>query len=96
MPAPKALAREIPWTFTRAACPAPRIGRRRLRKNPLAPSASIIRVWGVLVDYKPRRQRRWSRALVRRGAEAREAIAAVLEVPAEHIEVKDSAGPARP
>jgi hypothetical protein len=34
------------------------------------------------VDYKPRRQRPWSRALVRHGAEAREVIAAVLGVPA--------------
>ena len=92
MPAPEALAREIPWTFTRAACPAPGIGRRRLRKNPLAPSASTIRLWGVLVDYKPRRQRRWSRALVRHGADAREALAAVLGVPAEQIGVRDNAG----
>ena len=60
-----------------------------LRNNPLDPSLSIIRVWGVFVDYKPKQQRRWSRALVRHGAEAREAIAAVLGVPAEHIRVRD-------
>jgi hypothetical protein len=63
-----------------------------LRKNPLDPSISIIRLWGFLVDYKPRRQRRWSRALVRHGADARSAIAAVLGVPAEEIGIRDLAG----
>ena len=92
MPAPEALAREIPWTFTRAACPVPGIGRRRLRKNPLALSASTVRLWGVLVDYKPKRQRRWSRALVPHGADARTAIATVLAVPAEPIGVRDLTG----
>ena len=62
-----------------------------LRKNPLDPSISIIRLWGVLVDYKPERQRSWSKALVRHGADAREAIAAVLGVPAEQIGVRDCA-----
>ena len=52
----------------------------------------MIRVWGVLVDYKPRRQRRWSRALVRHEADAREAIAAVLGVPAADIGVRDHPG----
>ena len=60
-----------------------------LRNNPLDPSLSIIRLWGVLVEYKPKRQRRWSRALVRHGAEARAALAAVLGVPAEGIGVRD-------
>jgi hypothetical protein len=60
-----------------------------LRNNPLDPSISIIRLWGVLVDYKPKRQRRWSRALVRHGADARSAIAAVLGVPVGHIAVRD-------
>jgi hypothetical protein len=58
-------------------------------QKPLAPSASTIRLWGVLVDYKPKLQRRWSKALVRHGAVAREAIAAVLGVPAEDIGVRD-------
>jgi hypothetical protein len=38
------------------------------------------------------RQRSWSRALVQHGADAREAIAAVLGVPDEHIGVRDNAG----
>ena len=63
-----------------------------LRKNPLDPSLSIIRLWGVLVDYKPRRQRRWSKALVRHGADARAAIEAVLGVPAEQIGVRSTPG----
>jgi hypothetical protein len=41
---------------------------------------------------KPKRQRCWSKALVRHGADARAAIAAVLEVPAEQIGVRDNAG----
>jgi hypothetical protein len=50
-----------------------------------------LRVWGIIVDYKPMRQRRWSRALVRHGAEAREAIAAVLGVAAEDLVTRDRA-----
>jgi hypothetical protein len=60
-----------------------------LRKNPLDPSISIIRLWGVLVDYKPKRQRSWSRALVRHGADPCAALAAVLGVPAAQIGVRD-------
>ena len=59
-----------------------------LRNNPLDPSLSIIRLWGVLVEYKPKRQRRWSRALVRHGAGALSAIAAMLGVPPEQIGVR--------
>ena len=44
------------------------------------------------MDYKPKLQRRWSRALVRHGADARLALAAVLGVPAEQIGVRDCAG----
>jgi hypothetical protein len=64
-----------------------------LRKNRLDPSISLIRLWAVFVDYKPRRQRRWSRALVRHGAEPRVALAAVLGVPAEDIQVREGAEP---
>ena len=71
--AQKELSRLFPelWETTKAA-------ERWLARNPLVPLINIIRVWGVLVDYKPKRQRRWSKALVRHGADAREAIAAVL------------------
>ena len=41
------------------------------------------------MDYKPMRQRSWSRALVWHGADARAAIAEVLGVPAEDILVRD-------
>ena len=44
---------------------------------------------GVLNTYRPRRQTGWSRALVRHGADAREANAAVLGVRAEQIGVRD-------
>jgi len=77
---------------------------RWLEKNPLNPSVSTIRLWGVLADYRSgRRQRRWSKALVRHGADAREALAAVLGMPAEDIRVRRARGstpalvrPARP
>ena len=78
---PAALAPAL-WATKKAA-------ERWTAKNPPEAIRDIIRVWGVIVDYKPRRQRRWSRALVRHGADAREAIAAVLGVPAEDIGVRD-------
>ncbi len=89
--AQKELSRLFPelWETTKAA-------ERWLARNPLIPLTNIIRVWGVFVDYKHQRQRRWSKALVRHGAEPRSAIAAILGVPAEHIGVRDCAGPARP
>src|SRR5205814_8171677 len=67
-----------------------------LRKNRLNPSISIIKLWAVFVDYKPRRQRRWSRALVRHGADPQMALSAVLGVPPDGIEVRnlpDRSGP---
>jgi hypothetical protein len=59
------------------------------RKNPLNPSISIIRVWGVLNTYRPPGQTSWSRALVRHGADPGEALAAVLGVSAADIRVRD-------
>jgi hypothetical protein len=41
------------------------------------------------VDYKPKRRRRWSKALVRHGADPRAALAEVLGVSAEDIRVRD-------
>ena len=78
--AQKELSRLFPelWETTKAA-------ERWLARNPLFPLMNIIRVWGVLVDYKPRRQRRWSKALVRHGANGSAALAAVLGEPAEQI-----------
>jgi hypothetical protein len=49
----------------------------------------IIRVWGVLNSYRPQSQRRWSKALVRHGADASQAIAAVLGVPAGDLVTRD-------
>jgi hypothetical protein len=64
-----------------------------LRKNRLNPFVSLIRLWAVFMDYKPKRQRRWSKALVRHGADLRSALAAVLGVAAEDIHVREAAGP---
>jgi hypothetical protein len=58
------------------------------REDPPEAIRDIIRVWGVLVDYKPKRRRSWSRALVRHGANGPAALAAVLGVPAEDIPVR--------
>ena len=63
---------------------------RWLSKNPLDPLISIIRLWGVLADYRRSgRHRRWSKALVRHGADGRLAIAGVLGLPAKDIRVRD-------
>jgi hypothetical protein len=63
-----------------------------LRKNRLNPLISIIRLWAVFVDYKPRRQRRWSRALVRHGADPRMALARVLDLSPADIQVREGSG----
>jgi len=60
-------------------------------QKPTEPPICIIRVWGGIVDYKPKLQRRWSKALVRHGADARAAIAAVLGVVAEDLVTRDRA-----
>jgi hypothetical protein len=44
---------------------------------------------GVLNTYRPPGQTRWSKALVRHGADARAALAAVLGVAAKDIRVRD-------
>src|SRR5215471_8895736 len=67
-----------------------------LRKNRLKPSISIIRLWAVFVDYKSKRQRRWSKALVRHGADPHKALAAVLRVAPEDIQVREAAEPEPP
>jgi hypothetical protein len=65
---------------------------RWLSKNPLNPCISIIRLWGVFVDYRSgRRQTSWSKALVRHGADPAQALAEVLGVPVEDIRVRDRA-----
>jgi hypothetical protein len=64
-------------------------------KNPLHPSIFTIRDWGVLVEYRPKQQKRWSKAIVRHGADARLALAAVLGLPAEDILVKGTGGAGR-
>ena len=57
--------------------------------NPLNPDISIIRLWGVIVAYRPRGRRgRWSKALARHRADARAALARVLRVSAEDIRVR--------
>jgi hypothetical protein len=64
-----------------------------LSKNPLDPLISSIRLWGVLADYRRSgRHRRWSKALVRHGADGRLALAAALGLPAEDIRVRDCVG----
>src|SRR5215472_4930042 len=62
------------------------------RKNPLKACISIIRVWGVLNTYRPPGQTSWSKALVRHRIDPRVAIAAVLGLAAEDIQVKEVAG----
>src|SRR5271163_3050126 len=64
--------------------------KRWLGDNPLNPTISIIRLWGVIAAYRRAARRgRWSKALVRHGADPREALAGVLGVPSADIRVRD-------
>ena len=46
-----------------------KVAKRWLEKEPLKPGNHIIRVWGLLNDYRPPGQTSWSKALVRHGAD---------------------------
>ena len=61
---------------------------RWLVKNPPEAQRDIIRVWGLLAR-RPLGQTSWSKALVRHGADARQALAEVLGLPAEDIRIGD-------
>jgi len=64
-----------------------------LGNNPLNPLISIIRLWGVIGAYRRAGRRgRWSKALVRHGADPRVALAGVLGAGAEDIRVRDVSG----
>jgi hypothetical protein len=69
------------WATKKAA-------ERWLEKDPLKAYRDIIRVWGVLNTYRPPRQTSWSKGLVRHGAEPKVALARVLGVAAEDIQVR--------
>jgi hypothetical protein len=86
--AAKQLHRLFPklWATTKAA-------ERWLAKNPPDADRDIIRVRGVLNTYRPPDQTSWSTALIRHGADPRMALAAVLEVAAEDIRVREGGGP---
>jgi hypothetical protein len=80
---PRALAALLPelWGSEKAA-------ERWLAKNPPEAYRDIIRVWGVLKTYRPSGQTSWSKAVVRHGADPRAALAEVLGVAAEDIQVR--------
>jgi len=82
--AAKEMSRLFPdlWATSKAA-------KRWLEKKPLKPYKDIIRVWGLLNDYRPPGQRSWSRALVRHGVDPRAALGNVLGVPAGDIRQRD-------
>jgi len=84
--APKELSRLLPDLWERESCGT------LDSLDPPEPYSNIIRVWGVLNDYRPQGQTRWSRVLVLHGVDARIALAAVLGLPAEDIRVKERAG----
>jgi hypothetical protein len=86
------LARLFPglWETEKAA-------ERWLGNNPLNPVVSIVRLEGVIHLYLPSGRRGpWSKALVRQGADPRMALAAVLGLAAEDIQVREAAGSERP
>jgi hypothetical protein len=85
--APRELSRLFPslWGSVKAV-------ERWLAKNPPKAHRDTIRVWGVLAEYRGgARHRRWSKALVRHGADVRAALAEVLAVPAGDIRVRGGA-----
>jgi hypothetical protein len=93
----------LPLAATELTCLFPEIWETEkaaegwLGNNPLNPLISIIRLWGVIHLYRfSGRRGRWSRALVRHGADPRMALAAVLGLAADGIRVRESAGPAAP
>jgi hypothetical protein len=60
------------------------------REKPPVADRDNIRVWGGFTDYRRSgRQRRWSKALVRHGADPGLALAGVLEVAADDIRLRD-------
>ena len=64
---------------------------RWLGNNPLNPLISIIRLWGVIAAYRRAARRgRWSKALVRHGADPTSALAAVLGMLAGDVRVRVS------
>src|SRR6201993_1235990 len=73
------------WTTKKAA-------ERWIVKNPPKAYRDIIRVWGVLNTYRPPGQTRWSKALVRHGADPRMALAAVLGLADGDIQIRETAG----
>ena len=82
--AAKGMSRLFPhlWATKKSA-------ERWLAKNPPEAYRDIIRVWGVLKTYRPTGQTRWSKVLVRHGADARVALAEVLGVSAGDIRVRN-------
>jgi hypothetical protein len=87
--AAKEISRLFPklWATMKAA-------ERWLDKNPLEADRDIIRVWGVLAEYRSGgRHRRWSKAPVRHEADPEVALAEALGVRAEDIHVRGSLGP---
>src|SRR5262249_46780246 len=91
--APKELSRLFPhrWETRKAAerAGSPRTPQRLIAKNPPEAYRDIIRVWGVLNTYRPPGQTRWSKALVRHGADPGAALARVRGVGADDIGVRD-------
>jgi hypothetical protein len=60
--------------------------KRWLEKEPLNAHRDIIRVWGLLHEYRPPGQTSWSTALVRHGTDARVALPGV---PAANIRMRE-------
>ena len=65
--------------------------KRWLEKEPLAAHRDIIRVWGLLHEYRPPGQTSWSTALVRHGANSRAVLAGELGLAAKDIELREGA-----
>jgi hypothetical protein len=86
--APAELSRLLPelWGTEKAA-------EAWLGNNPLIPGISIIRLWGGYCRLPAAGRRgRWSKALIRVGADARAVLAEVLGVAAGDLVLREGAG----
>jgi hypothetical protein len=84
---PRELTRLFPslWETEKAA-------KRWSEKKPHEATNNIIRLWGLLTEYRPEGQRSWSKSLIRHGVKDRAAaLGRVLEISPSSLRFKEDA-----
>ena len=85
--APRELNRLFPdlWDTAKAA-------KRWSEKKPHEATSNIIRLWGLLTEYRPEGQKSWSKSLIRHGVKDRAlALGRVLEISPSSLRFKEDA-----